>query len=81
MQGTIFVGLDIHRKSVVTTVLDSEGNQLDQSTLGPSREELREYLEGLPGDDKRVAMEACAMWECYFETVEATELRPPSRTP
>ncbi len=72
MQGATFVGLDIHRKSVVTTVLDSEGNQLDQATLGPSREELREYLEGLPGDDKRVAMEACAMWECYFETVEAT---------
>lgn len=76
MQSATFVGLDIHRKTVVATVLDVDGKQLDQTTLGPSKEELRAYLEGLPGGEKRVAMEACAMWECYFDTVEVAGATP-----
>ena len=71
MQDATFVGLDIHRKSVVATVLDAEGNQLDQATLGPSQDELRQFLESLPGEDKRVAMEACSMWEFYFDVAES----------
>jgi transposase len=70
MLTTTYVGLDIHRKTVVATALDAEGTQLDQTTLGPSKEELQRYVEKLPGE-KRVAMEACAMWESYFEAVEA----------
>lgn len=84
MQDATFVGLDIHRKSVVATVLDAEGNQLDQATLGPSQDELRQFLESLPGEDKRVAMEACSMWEFYFDVAESvgatTVLSNPLRT-
>jgi transposase len=68
MIGPTFVGLDIHRKTVVATVLDSQGEQIDQKTLGSSKDELRQFLAGFPGE-RRVAMEACAMWEAYFDAV------------
>ncbi len=69
MLGTTFVGLDIHRKTIVATALNEQGEELDQRTLGPSKEELGAYLRNLPGE-KRVTMEACAMWEAYFDVVE-----------
>ena len=72
MEKITYVGLDIHRKTVVATALSAEGTRIDQRTLGPSREELTRYLQELPGEDKRVVMEACTMWEPYFEAVEAS---------
>lgn len=38
-------GLDIHRKSVVATVLDDGGRVVQQTKLGPSDHELIEFLE------------------------------------
>jgi hypothetical protein len=44
MKEMTYVGLDIHRKTVVATAIDAEGKQLDQATLGPSKDELQKYL-------------------------------------
>jgi transposase len=67
----LFVGLDVHRKTVVATVLDTKGRRLNQTTLGCSDTELIRYLESLPGT-KKVALEACSMWEHYYDAAAST---------
>src|SRR5271170_3111480 len=71
MQMETFVGLDVHRKSVVATAIDGTGQPVAQKKLGPNDSELTEFLEGLPGR-KHVALEACAMWEHYFDAARAS---------
>jgi transposase len=66
-----FVGLDVHRKIVVATALDSSGHQLSPEKFGSDPEALTDFLERLPGP-KRVALEACPMWEHYYDTVAST---------
>ncbi len=82
-QQPTYVGLDIHKNTIVATALDPQGKRLDQSKLTASDTELRAYLRGLPGD-KRVVMEACAFWEHSFDAAatEATSvlLSHPSKT-
>ncbi len=71
MESELFVGLDAHKKTVVATVLDREGNRVDQSTLGPLDSQLISYLDRLPGR-KHVVLEACSVWEHYFDAVAST---------
>ncbi|NNN17974.1 MAG: IS110 family transposase [Thermoplasmata archaeon] len=70
-QGETFVGLDVHRKTVVATAVDPLGHPVSQVTLGPSDAELAEYLRTLPGT-KHVALEACPVWEHFFDAAEST---------
>jgi len=66
MEGPIYVGLDIHKNTIVATALDSQGRRVDQAKLSSSDQELRQYLQALPGE-KRVVMEACTFWEHTFD--------------
>lgn len=70
MELETFVGLDVARKSVVATAVDRFGQPIDQATLGSSDEELTAYLRRLPGV-KKVAIEACPMWEHYHDAAVA----------
>lgn len=70
METETFVGLDIAKNSVVATAVDLVGQRIDQSTLGPTDAELITYLRRLPGL-KRVALEACTMWEHYHDAAVA----------
>lgn len=70
METETFVGLDIAKNSVVATAVDPLGQRIDQSTLGPTDAELIAYLRRLPGT-KRVALEACTMWEHYHDAAVA----------
>ena len=72
MESELFVGLDVHTKAVVATVPDREGNRVDQSTLGPLDSQLISYLDRLPGR-KHVVLEACSVWEHYFDAVACTD--------
>jgi len=71
MEPETFVGLDVAKNSVVATAVDPLGRRIDQSTLGPTDQELIEYLRRLPGV-KRVALEACTMWEHYHDAAVAS---------
>jgi transposase len=71
METEIFLGLDVHRKSVVATAIDGSGQPIAQRKLGPTDSELTEFLDSLPGI-KHVALEACAMWEHYFDVARAS---------
>lgn len=65
-QQPTYVGLDIHKNTIVATAVDSQGRRIDPSKLTSSDHDLREYLRALPGD-KRVVMEACTFWEHSFD--------------
>ena len=67
MESTLFVGLDAHKNSIVATVVDQEGNQLDQTRLGSGDTELQEYLDGLSGRTE-VVVEACSVWPHVYDT-------------
>ena len=65
-----FVGLDIHRKSVYATAVDREGRSIKQEHFGASDSELIDFLDQLPGS-KRVALEACSVWEHFYDAAAA----------
>jgi transposase len=71
MESTVFVGLDAHKSSIVATVVDGEGNKLDQTRLGSGDTELREYLGRLPGCPE-VVLEACNVWQHVYDAVAST---------
>jgi transposase len=58
--------LDVHRKSIVATALDVQGQRLSQVKLGPSPSEVIGYLNGLPGH-KQVALEAGSSWAPVYD--------------
>ena len=66
-----FVGLDVHRKSVVATAVDPLGHPVSQAKFGPTNRELVEYLRSLPGT-KYVALEACSVWEHFYDAAAST---------
>jgi len=70
MDAETFVGLDISRKGAVATAVDPLGQLIDQSSLGSTAAELIAYLQRLPGT-KRVALEACTMWEHFYDAAVA----------
>lgn len=70
MEPEVFVGLDVAKNSVVATAVDLFGRLIDQSTLGSTDAELTAYLRRIPGA-KRVALEACTMWEHYYDAAVA----------
>jgi transposase len=70
MERNTYVGLDIHRKSIVATALDEQGERLGEAKLAPSTVELNDFLRTLPGV-KHVVMEPCTIWEPLYESLEA----------
>jgi len=66
-----FVGLDVHRKSVVATAVDVWGHPVGQAKFGPTDRELVEFLRTLPGP-ARVALEACSVWQHFYDAAEST---------
>lgn len=65
------VGLDIHRKSIVVTALNAEGDPLRSARLGSTTAELLAFLETLPGP-QHVVMEPCTIWEPLHNALVAS---------
>ncbi len=74
MDGTLFVGLDAHKNSIVATVVDREGNRVDQKRLGSTDSELISYLSGFP-DPREVVVEACHVWQHVYDAAASTGAR------
>ena len=66
-----FVGLDVHRKSVYATAFDAAGSLVSQQRFGASDAELIDYLGQLPGQ-KRVVLEACTLWEHFYDAARVS---------
>ncbi len=73
MESELFVGLDIHKNTIVATAVDRLGHRVDQSKLSSNDEILAAYLQGLPGS-KRVVMEACSFWEHIYDAAAPAAL-------
>lgn len=71
MESMLYVGLDAHKGSIVATVLDREGNKIDQTRLGSEDAELKAYLRGLPGPAE-VVLEACNVWQHVYDAAAST---------
>jgi len=67
----VYVGLDVHRKSVYATAFDAAGSRVSQERFGASDAELIAYLDRLPGR-KHVVLEACTLWEHFFDAAKTT---------
>lgn len=45
MSGELYVGLDVHKLTTVATVLNAEGDRVNQSRFGSADTELLDYLK------------------------------------
>jgi transposase len=66
MEQDVFVGLDVHKKTIVATALDKEGRKLDQTEMSAYDDEVVDHLRALPGR-KHVVLEACSVWEHVYD--------------
>jgi transposase len=66
MESETFVGLDVHKSRIVATAVDEFGQRVDQSTIGPTDQDLIDYLSRLPGN-KRAVLEVCPVWEHLYD--------------
>ncbi len=71
MNTKTFVGLDVHRNLVVATAVNSLGKRIRQESFGSTPRELKKFLSRLPKPAK-VVLEACAVWERYYEAAIST---------
>jgi transposase len=47
--GSTSVGLDVHERSVAAAAIDGVTGELVQARLTPSVEDIRRWVQGLPG--------------------------------
>ena len=71
MKTETFAGLDVHRKLVVATAVNPLGKRIRQASFGPDPKELTRFLSRLPKPTK-VVLEACSVWERYYEAAVST---------
>ncbi|MGI0128853.1 MAG: IS110 family transposase [Thermoplasmata archaeon] len=71
VEGETFVGLDVHKSTIVATAVDAQGRRIDQSTIGPTDQDLIDYLSRLPGVKKAV-LEVCPVWEHLYDAATST---------
>ncbi len=69
--GETYVGLDVHKEIVVATALDSQGRTVSEARFPSDDAELIRYLASLPGT-KHVVLEACSIWEHFYEAAVST---------
>src|SRR5579864_7066096 len=68
MTANYYIGLDVHKQSIVTAIVDSKGKRLGGATLGVSASELLEWIEQqAEASSVRIALEASGSspWVTY----------------
>lgn len=66
-----FMGIDLHRKYLVATIVDEEGEVARRDRLSTDRLAISKYLESLDGMKPRKAvMEACYNWTYLYDQLE-----------
>ena len=70
MSGELYVGLDVHKLTTVATVLNAEGDRVNQSRFGSADTELLDHLKRFPGP-KQVILEACNVWPHVYDAARS----------
>ena len=65
----IHIGVDLHRRFGYMTALDASGQVLHHGRVGNDATSLRGYF-GRWSEPAAVAVEACAFWPAFVDTVE-----------
>ena len=71
MEISTYVGFDVSKSSIAATAVDPLGHRRRQEKLGTTDEEIRRFLEDLPGP-VQVVLEACNVWEHIYDAAAAT---------
>ena len=71
MEISTYVGFDVSKYSIAATAVDPLGRKLRQESVGTTDEEIRRFLEGLPGPTQGV-LEACNVWEHIYDAAAST---------
>ena len=65
---TRYVGVDVHKQTCHVTVMDEQGNVIEQERFRNEPEEFEWSLKGI--DDAKIAMEASSCWQPAYELLE-----------
>ena len=79
MTADYFIGLDVHKRTIVTAIVDRDGKLLGGTTLKTSREELFEWIEQWTGAGAaQIALEASgsSAWVTYALLGAGYEVTP-----
>ena len=64
----VTIGVDFHKKTSSYYVLDETGQKLKSSKLENTHDNIRNFIQGLPGP-RQLALEATRNWGLYYDTV------------
>jgi transposase len=59
---SLYVGFDIHEKTLTGTAMDKQGTVEFSGTIRNTREAVQCFLGGVPSPTVRIAIEACGLW-------------------
>lgn len=63
----MYIGLDLHQKTIFGTVIDKEGNVIVSHRFVNNKEALQEFLKPFHPSSTKIAIEACGFWRsCHF---------------
>lgn len=63
----LYIGLDVHKKTICGTVVDQEGKILEQRNFENNREELKAFLCCRPA---KIVLEACGFWMDTYDALK-----------
>jgi transposase len=66
-----YIGLDIHRKFIYGTVLDSKGDIINQGQISTTENDFDNFLGFLPNKQVKIVMESCGIWEDFYDILES----------
>jgi transposase len=66
----MYVGIDVHKKQNVATVVNEKGVVVQHTTMLNTDKALDKFLEWFPANTK-FALEACSVWEPVYDFIES----------
>lgn len=66
-----YTGLDMHKKFIYATVLDSKGEVVNQGQLATTEADFDNFLGFLPNKQVKIVMESCGIWEEFYDLLES----------
>ena len=66
-----YTGLDIHRRFIYSTVLDSKGEIVNQGSFSTAESDLDKFLGFLPNKQVKIVMESCGIWEDFYDLLQS----------
>ena len=66
-----YVGLDIHKKFIYATVLNSKARVVNQGKFCTNKKDLLDFLSFLPNKQVKIVIESCGIWQDIYEILES----------